>query len=283
MNRFCKRQREKCHCEEGSDEAIQRNYDIIKKIIKIKRKILDKLYSICDSKKSPQLFEICPYCGIKVNLLPIATLMDIYGDFTEFSNDDCHRVYFGLRECANPSCKNILAVKFTFVANQTHRISFTGDDEYICTEDITDLITLPEIDYVVRLEYVPDNIKKSFEEAQRCFYAGCYVAASVMIRKLLEELCEDFQIKGKDLNEKLDNLIQSNKIPYIIGYEIHDLRRFGNDGAHIKLKNFNNIGEKEVKIALEVIKNLLKIIYELNQNYQKSVNNLKALKAKTKL
>lgn len=238
---------------------------------------MNELYTIENNTNTPKLFKKCPYCDKEVNFLPLKNLMDVCGDYTEFSDDDCNRTYFGIRECSNPECNHILAFKFKFIANRVSWDSLTGEDSY--SEEIIDFETLPKINNCTHFDYIPENIRLSFDEAQKCFYNECFVASAIMIRKTLEEICENFEIEGRDLNNKLNNLIESDKIPSLIGEEIHELRRFGNDGAHLQLRFFNNIGEKEVKTALEVIKNMLIIIYESNQNYKNSVNKLQSLKS----
>ena len=99
-----------------------------------------------------------------------------------------------------------------------------------------------------------------------------------MIRKSIEELCECFNAKGKNLESKINELLKSQKIPTTLSESLHDLRLFGNDGAHIELKHFNNIGKQEVKIAIELLINLLEAIYEAPKKQELTVKRFTALK-----
>jgi len=53
-----------------------------------------------------------------------------------------------------------------------------------------------------------------------------------------------------------------------------ELRLFGNDAAHVEAKAYDDIGEDEATIAIELAKELLKAVYQ----YTTLLGKLKALK-----
>lgn len=237
---------------------------------------MNELYSIISTEKTPKLFHQCPYCKKEVNFLPINELKDICCDYSEYSDDSHNAVYMGFRECSNPNCEEVFVVRLRFVANPRNFDRTTGEIDY--DEDIVEIETLPKAENSSSFEYIPSNIENSYNEANKCFYNECYIASAIMIRKTLEELCEDQQISGNNLKEKLKNLCKTETLPVRINSDIDILRKLGNAGAHINLKDFNKIGEREVKIALKIITNILMMLYESNQNYINSINELKSLK-----
>jgi len=231
-------------------------------------------WSIIEADKTPKLFHKCPYCNEKTLFLPIDNnFKDLILDYSYCTNHDHEAKHLCLKKCSNPDCNQVVAFLFLLNANITG-CDIDGEPEY--EQDIVYIKTLPEVDNIVYIEHVPANINNSFYEAQKCFQTGCYMASAVMIRKTLEELCEDKKIKGKNLEQKINNLISANLIPEELGNDLHELRELGNDGAHIELKNFDKISNKEVKAAIEAVKSVLIMLYESKGNYKTAMDKLKS-------
>ena len=55
---------------------------------------------------------------------------------------------------------------------------------------------------------------------------------------------------------------------------LDDLRLLGNDAAHIEAKAYNEIGEDELLVAIDLTKEILKAIYQLDS----LLGRLRALK-----
>ena len=121
---------------------------------------------------------------------------------------------------------------------------------------------------VERLDFdatkIPAGIRKTFEEAISCHAEGCYVAAAIMVRRTLEELCQDKQATGNDLVKKIESLRSKVVLPDELFAAMHDLRLLGNDAAHIEAKTYNAIGKEELETAIDVTKEILKAVYQLD-------------------
>lgn len=234
-------------------------------------------WEVVESVKTKSIYTTCPYCSNEVTFLPIeAESKDAYLDFGMCTNHYHESKYMGLRKCSHPECGNIIAFSFYFIADP---IDYDNEGEIEFSSRIKDLQTLPAIDNCIQLENLPKNVRNSFIEVQKCFYNACFMASAVMIRKTLEEICADKGIKGKNIEIKIDNLLNSGKIPKDIGEELHELRKLGNDGAHIDLKTFNSIGKAEVKSALDVLTHVLEKIYcPEPDRYKKAVEKLRSHK-----
>lgn len=239
---------------------------------------MDIEWKLIESKDTPDFFYLCPYCNKEVLFLPLNNFQDASFDVSEFTDDAANSTYIGLRRCSNPSCKQILAFQFTFIANLESICEHTGEHTY--WEDIVEIETIPRVNNCTSINHAPKDIEESFNEAQKCFYNECYIASAIMIRKTLELLCGHNKITGKSLEIRINKLIEVNPLFKELGADLHVLRELGNDGAHIKLKNFNSVSKKEVKLALEAIKYILVISYEAKGDYKASIDKLKRYRKK---
>ena len=94
-----------------------------------------------------------------------------------------------------------------------------------------------------------------------------------MVRRVLEELCDDHGAQGANLKDRLGDLGKVIVVPLNLLEAADHLRLLGNDAAHIKAKTYDNIGEEEMKLAIDLTKELLKATYQ----YKTLVDRLKAL------
>jgi hypothetical protein len=125
-------------------------------------------------------------------------------------------------------------------------------------------------------EYIPNGVLQAFEEAISCHSNNCFIASAIMIRKTLEEICQDRSVSGKNLSQRLVDLGNKILIPKELLEGMNDLRLLGNDAAHIEAKTFNEVGKEEIEISLEFTKEILKAVYQ----YESLLKKMKALKAK---
>jgi hypothetical protein len=79
-----------------------------------------------------------------------------------------------------------------------------------------------------------------------------------MVRRVLEELCEDRGAVGGNLKARIAALSKVLVIPNELLQAADHLRLLGNDAAHIEAKTYQSIGSVEVKIAIDLTKELLK-------------------------
>ena len=121
---------------------------------------------------------------------------------------------------------------------------------------------------------LPLGILSSLEEAIKAHAAGCHRASALMVRRVLEELCDDKKATGNDLKQRLAALGTNVVVPKELLDAADELRLLGNDAAHISAKNYDAIGDTENILAIELAKELLKAVYQ----YASLVDRLKALK-----
>jgi hypothetical protein len=104
---------------------------------------------------------------------------------------------------------------------------------------------------------LPADIKKGYEAALRVksIDANSY---AVLLRRVLELVCIDRNAQGKDLYNKLDDLIKKNEIPANLAEVAQGLRDLGNVGAHAVI---GEITEKEIPILRALINAVLEYVY----------------------
>jgi hypothetical protein len=121
---------------------------------------------------------------------------------------------------------------------------------------------------------IPAQIVSTFTEALSCHAENLHVAAAIMIRRTLEELCEDKGATGNSLKDRIGALQSNVVLPKELFIALDDLRLLGNDAAHIEAKTYNSVGPAEIEVSIELTKEILKAVYQLDD----LVSRLRALK-----
>jgi hypothetical protein len=111
---------------------------------------------------------------------------------------------------------------------------------------------------------IPGPIAKSFSDALTCHSECLFIPAAIMIRRTLEELCTDKGATGKNLKERIGALRTVVILPHELFCAIDDLRMLGNDAAHVEANTYAAIGAAEVGVAIELTKEVLKAVYQLD-------------------
>lgn len=185
----------------------------------------------------------CPHCGKEAVLQPLGD-----HDISVGSEIVC-----GQRKCPNPECKGHM-----FVAFQKGKL----------------VMSYPP----VRIDFNPDNIPKTvlstFEESLNCHANGCFVSSAIMVRRTLEEICADRGATGNNLKARVENLGSKIVLPQELLEAMDELRLLGNDAAHLEAKDYEDISDTELNVAIEFTKEILKSLYQ----YSSLLSKLRALK-----
>jgi hypothetical protein len=189
----------------------------------------------------------CPDCGRDGTFEVILYNTDIRVD----------NYWLGQRKCPNRNCR----AHVFFIYDQ-------GKDEI--------LITYPSQRIDFDTVDIPINVVSSFKEAISCHSQQLYVSSAIMVRRTIEEICEDKKAQGKNLKDRIVDLGKKIIIPQEFIDGMDELRLLGNDAAHIENKIFIEIGKDELDVAISFAKELLKAVYQ----YSTILNKLKSLKNK---
>jgi hypothetical protein len=189
-----------------------------------------------DQEKYEVVVTKCPICGNGATFYPLGKDRHIYEQGTVTNYTVGHRV------CPNTACKAYL---------------------FFCQVRNGQLITFPALRIDFKTDNIPDTIRSSLEEAITCHAESCYTASAIMVRRTLEELCDDKDIKTDNLKQRIKNLKTVIVLPKGLLEALDELRLLGNDAAHIESKEYDNIGKEEVSIAIEITKEILKGVYQM--------------------
>jgi hypothetical protein len=113
------------------------------------------------------------------------------------------------------------------------------------------------------LDNLPPHCQQTLKEAIACHGAGAYRAAAMMVRRLLEEICQDNAATGNNLHDRLAALKNLVVLPLPLFEAMGELKALGNDAAHIEAKAYDNIGREEAEDSIELAKEILKALYQL--------------------
>ncbi len=103
------------------------------------------------------------------------------------------------------------------------------------------------------------KLGRIYKESLECFSNGALVLCTAGLRALLEGICQDKKLKGRDLKERIDNLeflVPNRKIIR----HLHHFRFTGNKALH-ELKATDR---DTLSVAIDVIETLLDYLYELD-------------------
>ncbi len=125
---------------------------------------------------------------------------------------------------------------------------------------------------------LPKAIHSAYETAERIrsMDSNSY---GVLIRRLLELVCQDRKAEGKNLHEKLLWLSKQNEIPGKLADAAMGIKNFGNIGAHASL---GELTPAEVPVLHDLSRAVLEYIYTLPSLVTKAQLQIKNLKSSSK-
>ena len=123
---------------------------------------------------------------------------------------------------------------------------------------------------------LPSAIQRAYEETLQAMRVGMPVLAGVGIRAIVETICKDRGAKGRNLEDRIDNLVAQGVLTSDGADILHSLRIMGNDAAHeVKPHTI-----ADLTTALTVVEHTLQGIYILQKLAAKLPKRIKGPKKK---
>jgi hypothetical protein len=191
----------------------------------------------------------CPACRQRGSFEALPQIPDVRQDLAKDG------IVSGQRRCPNSDCQALVFFVFDMEAKKL-------------------LVSYPAERIDFDASSIPPKIVGALEEAITCHANGCFFAGAVMVRKTLEELCHERNVQGQNLKEKIPKLLKLGMLPDALAKGVDNLRLLGNDGVHVELKDFDDIGSAEVQAGISFTKKVLEQLYQLDD----LVAQLEALK-----
>lgn len=128
----------------------------------------------------------------------------------------------------------------------------------------------PTIPMITISNNIPSNIKSELYDAFKHFHFDPLSSAS-KLRRAIEQFCEDFQVKGKNLHQKICYL--KDKHPEEAEY-LEALKLIGNEGTHD-----HDVSEVDLLHAFQIMQFVLDI-YDRKARYKATQENYEQLALK---
>ncbi len=121
---------------------------------------------------------------------------------------------------------------------------------------------------------VPDIVSRIYEESLLAIQEGAYTLAGLGLRATIEAICNDKEIKGKNLQVRINAMNRMGLISKSDADRLHAIRFMGNDAAH----EIKKAKKKSVFIALKIIEHVILSVYvleiEVNKHLEKPITTI---------
>lgn len=107
--------------------------------------------------------------------------------------------------------------------------------------------------------YVPTIVRKIYRDTLIAIQENAGVLAGLGLRSTIEAVCSDSGVRGKNLEEKISNLVVKGLIAKKDAERLHAIRFLGNDAAH----EFKEPKQTQLMVALKIVEHLLNTVYVL--------------------
>lgn len=107
-------------------------------------------------------------------------------------------------------------------------------------------------------ERLSEKLNTIYREIIASFNTELLVLCTVGLRSLMEGICDDRGIKGRNLEQKIDGL--APHLPLSIIENLHSFRFMGNIAAH----ELEAADWSDLSLAIDVVEDLLNYLYELD-------------------
>jgi hypothetical protein len=105
---------------------------------------------------------------------------------------------------------------------------------------------------------LPQKLDKIYEETILAFNENLMILCAAGLRTLIEGICEDKGIKGRNLEERINALV--TLLPQNIVASLHSFRFMGNEALH----ELTPPKAADLRLAIEISEDLLNFLYELD-------------------
>jgi hypothetical protein len=211
----------------------------------------------------------CPFCGRDTTITDNDYSTDAH-ELTIKNSLGLRQLYSTFIVCPNPACKKyILHVRL-------HNYEFKNES-WQSTEKLEEWSLIPASDAKVFPDYVPDAIRRDYQEA--CAIKKLSPKASATLaRRCLQGMIRDFWgISKARLIDEIDAI--KDKVDSLTWEAIDAVRRIGNIGAHME-KDINviiDVDPDEAAQLLALIELLVKDWYITRFERQERLKSIAAL------
>lgn len=89
-----------------------------------------------------------------------------------------------------------------------------------------------------------------------------------MLRRAVEELCDDKGVRGNTLRDRVSALNAMVVLPPQLIEAMQELRILGNDAAHVTARAYEDVESEQVYAAFRLVREVVKAVYQLDSLIQ---------------
>ncbi len=105
----------------------------------------------------------------------------------------------------------------------------------------------------------PEDVAKMYVETIMCFNAGASTLAGGGLRAIVEAICQHEKVPGKNLKERIDELVAKGYLAKNQADLLHEERYIGNDALH----EMKTPSKQDLEDGLKIVEGLMNAIYVL--------------------
>lgn len=114
----------------------------------------------------------------------------------------------------------------------------------------------------INTDNIPEIVRNIYTETCNAYRDEAFTLAGIGFRATIEAICNDQEIKGKELSTRINNLVSNGLISKKDSSRLHSIRFLGNDAAHdIKKPSVSNLDA-----ALVIVEHLITTVYTLDRD-----------------
>ena len=105
--------------------------------------------------------------------------------------------------------------------------------------------------------HLPNIVERIYDETCDAYRDGARTLAGIGFRATIEAICNDQNIKGKELSTRINNLASNGLISKKDSVRLHSIRFLGNDAAH----DIKTPKKSALEAALIIVEHLITTVY----------------------
>lgn len=117
----------------------------------------------------------------------------------------------------------------------------------------------------ISLHELPGSIARIYREIVIAFNAGAFILAGGGLRAIVEALCQDKDVPGKNLEQKINQLVEQKLLAAAQADLLHEERYISNAALH----EIHAPSKMDVIDGLEIIETLLSTLYVLPEKAER--------------
>jgi len=107
---------------------------------------------------------------------------------------------------------------------------------------------------------IPSIVQSVYKESILAIQEGAFTLAGLGLRATIEAICNEQDIKGKDLQKRINAMVREGLISKKDASRLHSIRFMGNDAAH----DIKKAKKASVLVALKIVEHLITTVYILD-------------------